>query len=153
MTNYCSNNLSINGENLQEILDFIRDENVSMCFENIIPLNSGDAYDLWGVSCEPQTDSHYSELNGENNPEGAMVSFDTAWSAPFAVIDALQEKYPDNEFILEYYESSINSGTYSGKIKCLECETESTWDENLEEPNGELTREDLDNESRCVICR
>jgi hypothetical protein len=49
------------------------------------------------------------------NEENDYVSFNTAWSTPFALIKKLSEKYPFAEFVVEYADEDFgyNVGTYT----------------------------------------
>lgn len=54
----------------------------------------------WSAS-EVVIDSH------PNEPHSALIHFDVPWCPPLPVVQALAEKFPGHEFLLEYYEGGI----------------------------------------------
>lgn len=57
----------------------------------------------WGTKWEPSYVS----------VDGSMISFDTAWSCPDAILETLSERFPDVHFVCHYADKSLdcNCGT------------------------------------------
>lgn len=53
-------------------------------------------------------------LRGGTEGDRAVLRFDTAWSHPFPVIDALSAKFPDETILVEYADGALgqNQGEY-----------------------------------------
>ena len=120
MPNWVSNNLEITGKpkELSKLLKYVERtpsevtdsyEASPFCFGRIIPMPEGttDFYhshiELWG------TKWNACSLQANNNTwEQGWISFgfDTAWSAPFPIIETLITKFPKLNFLWSYTEES-----------------------------------------------
>ena len=66
--------------------------------------------DNWGTKWN--TDGGYRDDQGTR----IMLTFDTAWSPPIPIVDALSELYPKTKFSLRYYECGMGfKGRYAVK--------------------------------------
>lgn len=122
MPNWVRNALSITGEN--ETLTSVRaalaeNDETPITFQKLIPrpAEKEKSWYEWNIAhwdtkwdaCQPSC---------EQTPGNLRFTFDTAWSPPLVVIDALIEKFPNLSFTFEYEEEqgwgglmSVEAGT------------------------------------------
>ena len=133
MPNWCWNNLSVSGDEIQ-LREFVEKSLVSpeeneihdgtgFSFEGTLPRGDRkDWYDWsienWGTkwdACEPRID--------HNDKDYFSVSFETAWAPPIDWIDNIQQDFPDLCFELEYEELGMCFGGL------LQAQYEVIWDD------------------------
>ncbi|GGY87851.1 hypothetical protein [Shewanella fodinae] len=76
----------------------------------------------------------YNQISEENSE--TMVRFDTAWSHPYPVIEALSKKFPDEVISVKYADEDTgsNCGTYSIKNgEIVEQNIAPSWSEQTDE--------------------
>jgi hypothetical protein len=108
MPNWVTNVLTFEGKRAQEVIDFMRSEDEEFDFNNIVPEEWGDSLNWrrkhWGTkwnACQPFVN-------------GNCVSFETAWSHPVPIIEALIERFPDVKIHVKFADEDIgnNLGEY-----------------------------------------
>jgi len=114
MANYCSNDIEVRGENVLAVAEYIRDGQTLISFQKIMPRDEskmpkeGEFFQnseqreetyKWGVGAEP-TDIYLHDLNDSY----MCICFETRWTYPDKIIDALREKFKNNTFKLSYHE-------------------------------------------------
>ncbi|GHT83155.1 hypothetical protein FACS1894137_03550 [Spirochaetia bacterium] len=139
MPNWCENYLKVVGD--RKDLDvflaecFSKDEHgrVFLDFEKIVPLgDTGDDWyeknlNNWG------TKWNVSDCDIEDNDSSFTLWFETAWSPPIPIMEALTKKYTGLSFTLEYSEGGVG---YRGIF-------ESQNGEVLQNDSWDMTREDM----------
>ena len=130
MPNWVFNELEVRGDNLQ---DFYNTHIVDgeFDFSTIIPiplsddeyhgtevrtLNNGEQYRTGGVWYEWNTDNWGTKWNARETwsddlVENGFISFQTAWSPPMPVMDALAKLWPEFEFDYKFVEEQGWGGT------------------------------------------
>jgi hypothetical protein len=110
MPNWCNNILTIS-EPSTELVEYLKTEGFS--FDKIKPmppeLKEGDGWYDWAV------ENWGTKWDLDENPllpdsfqdKEILFDFDTAWSPPMGVINALSEKFPDDHFVLQYLETGM----------------------------------------------
>jgi len=110
MPNWCNNILTIS-EPSTELVGYLKTEGFS--FDKIKPmppeLKEGDGWYDWAV------ENWGTKWDLDENPlmpdsfqdKEILFGFDTAWSPPMGVINALSEKFPDDHFVLQYLEMGM----------------------------------------------
>jgi hypothetical protein len=110
MPNWCNNILTIS-EPSTELVEYLKTEGFS--FDKIKPmppeLKEGDGWYDWAV------ENWGTKWDLDENPllpdsfqdKEILFDFDTAWSPPMGVINALSEKFPDDHFVLQYLEMGM----------------------------------------------
>ena len=132
MPNWTRNTLLITDttEAISSFKEFMGEDNNGFCFKKLVPppndMFEGNLGDKERAECERKTIANWYDWQSENwdtkwnacdvtseedgNGKWTTITyqFNTAWSAPFKVIDALKKKFPDLEisggYIDEGYE-------------------------------------------------
>tara|TARA_R110000824_G_scaffold62035_1_gene164493 strand:+ start:73 stop:492 length:420 start_codon:yes stop_codon:yes gene_type:complete len=128
MPNWTTNTLEITDrtEAIASFKEFMGEDNDGFCFKKLVPPPSdmfeGDLGDKERAECKRKGIANWYDWCPENwdtkwnacrvvSEEETFLDgkwttityqFDTAWCAPFKVIDALKEKFPDLEITGEY---------------------------------------------------
>lgn len=127
MPNHITNILKINGD--EELVEKIKSEIIGdvdysnpdkyveempIDFNKIIPMPDGNTD--WYSWCIDKWGTKWNAYSQEVGLEGEII-FQTAWSNPYPIIEALSNKYPDAEFNLRYADEDFgqNVGEYSMK--------------------------------------
>jgi hypothetical protein len=113
MPNWCDNNLRVNGERedldafLSECFSTNQDKRKFLDFEKIIPL--GEEGDDWFEQhCERWgTKWNVRECDIDDAEGSVTVWFETAWSPPIPIMEALTTQYTALSFTLEYNEGGM----------------------------------------------
>ena len=109
MPNWCQNRLSVS--NLSDaFIDFLKDNGFS--FQAILPIekvkgieeNLVEQEALWGTKWDLD-EEEFAQVAFELI-ENNVVEFNTAYSPPLGVIEALSEQFPEVDFKLDYFEVS-----------------------------------------------
>jgi len=122
MPNWCNNKLTIE-DCSPELEEFLKTEGFS--FNKIKPtpaeLLENDGWYNWNVNnWGTKWDiGESAEVTGDLI-EGGIAFFDTAWSPPIQAIEALSEKFPSVNFILEYIEMGC---MFAGRAEISEGES------------------------------
>lgn len=123
MPNWCYQKLEISGEpkQLNKLLKKIEvtkneatdvDDETPFSFDNVIPMpkhlhNNQGWYDWrvtnWGTKWQPRINN---DSVSEWESGSIHFDFDTAWSPPYPIIEALVKEFKKLEFHWEYYEES-----------------------------------------------
>ena len=110
MPNWCNNILTIS-EPSAELVKYLQEEGFS--FDKIKPmppeLKEGDgwydwAVENWGTKWDLNENPFLFDSISENE---ISFWFDTAWSPPMGVIEALSEKFYKDHFVLQYLEMGM----------------------------------------------
>ncbi len=120
MSKWCVNKLILASDNptkIQEVFEFIQkekdnDDNEvkgigSIDFNKIVPEPAYENNDDW---CNRFADHRGAKWNASNCQYDAVnnsIKFDTAWSPPRPIIQAMSEKFPDVIFTLKYAEPGV----------------------------------------------
>lgn len=136
MPNHVRNELVFtcdNKERISELMNTIKGENTAIDFEKIIPMPSniyrgnlswedeqrlgGMDWYHWSIANWGTKWNAYETYSGND-----MISFSTAWSAPFPVIRVLSEMFPDVTITHYYADEDIgyNCGKFEYKSGCYE---------------------------------
>lgn len=139
MPNYCQCFLRIYSDDsaLAEIIEFVKDGEVSLSFDKIIPYpepfrSLDDAAQKWEAEASRASDWSDRPRDGYNqggfewcrenwgtkwdtcsvsvitqSEWDIIYKFTTAWTPPLPVVDRIAEMYPANTFTLEYYERGM----------------------------------------------
>ena len=111
MPNWCNNILTIS-EPSAELVKYLQEEGFS--FDKIKPmppeLKEGDgwydwAVENWGTKWDLNENPFLFDSISENE---ISFWFDTAWSPPMGVIEALSEKFYKDHFVLQYLEMGMS---------------------------------------------
>ncbi len=114
LVNYLSWAKTENITNISELCDYIKKSNRynkelgRLAYENIIQYGCKDWYEwnckYWGTKWN----------SSDSSSCGNTISFQTAWSTPYPVIEELSKKYPTISFTINYADEDIgsNCGTY-----------------------------------------
>ena len=132
MPNYVRNVMTLSGNkhDISEILAKCKTDESEFDFNGIIPmpgyiyrgnlgleerLKYGDlnwydwSYEHWGTkwnACDPKVEHSDMVCDGTNE---ARITFDTAWSAPIPVFEALAKQYPDLSIVVNYADEDYGS--------------------------------------------
>jgi hypothetical protein len=119
MPNWCENRLQTAGcrKDLEAFLAecFSEDEygRVFLNFEKIVPLEESDeglCRDKWG------TKWNASDCDLKDDTDSITIWFETAWSPPIPIMEALTKKYTALSFTLEYSEGGVGfRGIFEGR--------------------------------------
>lgn len=111
MPNHITNIIKIiapEGRSAQEVIDYIRTEDRVFDFNTLIPMPQ-DAVDSIGTpGVSPlwyrwSVDNWGTKWNAYDiSVSESSVRFDTAWSAPLPIFEALAERFPDYSFDIKY---------------------------------------------------
>jgi len=110
MPNWCNNILTVS-EPSAELVKYLQEEGFS--FDKIKPmppeLKEGDgwydwAVENWGTKWDLDENPFLFDSISENE---ISFWFDTAWSPPMGVIEALSEKFYKDHFVLQYLEMGM----------------------------------------------
>ena len=110
MPNWCNNILTVS-EPSAELVKYLQEEGFS--FDKIKPmppeLKEGDgwydwAVENWGTKWDLNENPFLFDSISENE---ISFWFDTAWSPPMGVIEALSEKFYKDHFVLQYLEMGM----------------------------------------------
>jgi hypothetical protein len=122
MPNWCENRLQVVGERkeldtfLAECFSKDKYDRKTLDFEKIIPLGEpGD--DRYGKYCDRWgTKWNVSDCDIDDDGGSITVWFETAWSPPIPIMEALTKKYPALSFTLEYSEGGVGfRGVFEGQ--------------------------------------
>jgi hypothetical protein len=110
MPNWCNNILTVS-EPSAELVKYLQEEGFS--FDKIKPmppeLKEGDGWYDWAVeNWGTKWDLDENPFDFDSTPENEISFwFDTAWSPPMGVIEALSEKFYKDHFVLQYLEMGM----------------------------------------------
>ena len=116
MPNWVRNNITIKGkkEDLDDLLAKVAVYPSEFSFEGIIPMpNDVDWYswsiENWGTKWDADDVSVVRKSNTR-----ALIYFDTAWSAPIPIYEAIKKMYPGLDVKVEYADEDLgyNCGTW-----------------------------------------
>jgi hypothetical protein len=139
MPNWCEDRLQAEGCRkdldafLAECFSKAEDERVFLDFEKIVPLGEpGENWyskrlDNWG------TKWNVSDCDIKVDDRSITVWFETAWSPPIPIMEALTKKYPALSIKLEYSEGGM----------CFRGIFEGQNGETIRDDSWEMTREDM----------
>jgi hypothetical protein len=122
MPNWCENRLKAEGERknleafLSECFSMNEHERKTLDFEKIVPL--GDTGDDWyNKQCDNWgTKWNVTDCNIDNEDTSISIWFETAWSPPIPLLEALTKKYTALSFTLEYSEGGMGfKGLFEGQ--------------------------------------
>jgi hypothetical protein len=149
MPNWCENELYVTGQQLDTLLAMVRstDEDgiVVIDFNKIVPMPASlqitsppqtedekrqavqnkklYGAETWYEWCRDRWGTKWNACESQiahRNGSHALITFNTAWTPPLPVIQALGERFPTMRFRLDYYEGVAGySGTFAmegGKI-------------------------------------
>ena len=116
MPNWCNNILTIQNPST-ELAEYLKTEGFS--FDKIKPTPPemlddenhswyGWRVDNWGTKWD--IDEEFMDVSEYANDKEICFGFDTAWSPPMGVIEALSEKFPEDHFLLQYLEMGVGFG-------------------------------------------
>jgi len=92
-----------------------RDNTLLATAETMKQARAETGYTNWYDWCVENWGTKWNAHDGscEEHRTRFLLQFDTAWSPPVPVIEALSEKYPKNKFSLRYYEAGMG---YKGRF-------------------------------------
>ena len=141
MPNWCENDLTISGkkDRVLELIEFVKSESRAFDFDNIVPFPKGMAELTTGWCKIDEIERDWFVLNWgtkwnaykvdepvvrdlDSESTHAEYHFDTAWSPPEPVINALIHSFPDLDIVLEYFEGGAG---YCGGLRY------NGWDEDI----------------------
>jgi hypothetical protein len=79
----------------------------------------------WGTKWNSYDNEYHESLPTNNDIFETRISFQTAWSPPIPVILKLSQMFPENVFILKWYDEDIGHNT--GRITFLNGDTAETY--------------------------
>jgi hypothetical protein len=133
MPNWCENRLKVEGKRkgqdafLTECFSKDTRGRVFLDFEKIVPL--GESGEDWYEKCRNNWGTKWNTMDCDIKDDGASLTvwFETAWSPPIPVMEALTKKYTTLSFTLEYSEGGVGfRGIFEGKDG--ETIRDDTWD-------------------------
>ena len=133
MPNWCSNRLIVKDMTIEEFKSLYYGEENCFSFDKVIPIGEWDydnAINAWGTKWDAANPESYNE-----DENGFILDFQSAWSPPDPVINKLNENHPDARFKLLYYEPGcdfcgVNSITGDYTYSFMDG-VKDNWDEDL----------------------
>jgi len=143
MPNWCENGMVVNGMSAEDFIEKYSIETDEydefiIDFEKIVPIGEWEydkAVDAWGTKWG-DVEAIFTETE-----DGFIVGFDTAWSSPFPIVNALREQNPNATFDLYYMEPGEGFCGFNKKDELFE---DSISDINLEEIQDEFFKRFLE---------
>jgi hypothetical protein len=116
MPNWCGNELTCYGptDDVDAIVDLFE---AGEPFEALVPQPEGEDWYTWrihnwGTKWDIGSDDVTIDIDPCGTHTYAKLYFDTAWSPPEGVLDALREKFPNVDFTLFYREDGMQLAGY-----------------------------------------
>lgn len=105
MPNHVTNIVTIRATNVDEILESLKGEDSEFDFNTVVPCPESEGDNWYNWNCNnwgTKWNSYGVEFHGDDT-----VSFDTAWSHPQPVMEALSAKFPDATFEVKFADEDI----------------------------------------------
>ena len=146
MPNYVTNQITIDSQNVDEIIEFVQNEQGEFDFNKIIPMPECLVESVSGFFGDSERQSELERQNAANIAECGyanwydwrcqhwdtkwnanetffndnQIEFETAWSTPVSIMVELSDKFPEAEFIIKYADEDIGSNCGEYHVKAGE---------------------------------